>query len=66
MDEVTKQLRKLKEEDPRAFKELLLSLDDKELSYILSDWNLWARENQLPPDGSWRIWLVLAGRGLVY
>ncbi len=27
------------------------------------NWRLWARPNQLEPDGDWRSWLVLAGRG---
>src|SRR5579864_8731239 len=27
------------------------------------DWTKWARKNQLPPQGSWRTWLILAGRG---
>ena len=26
-------------------------------------WHLWARAAQLPPDGDWRVWLVMAGRG---
>lgn len=26
-------------------------------------WSFWARDNQLPPDGDWRVWLLLAGRG---
>ena len=26
-------------------------------------WSFWARDNQLPPDGNWRVWLLLAGRG---
>lgn len=26
-------------------------------------WPLWAREEQLPPPGAWRIWLICAGRG---
>ena len=30
---------------------------------LCHDWKLWARQSQLPPDGSWRIWLLLAGRG---
>lgn len=31
---------------------------------MLYDWQgLWARENQLPPDGPWRVWLINAGRG---
>ena len=29
----------------------------------LLGWDLWARPNQLPPPGDWRIWLILAGRG---
>ena len=26
-------------------------------------WSFWARDDQLPPDGAWVIWLILAGRG---
>ncbi|MGH2517371.1 MAG: terminase large subunit domain-containing protein, partial [Ktedonobacterales bacterium] len=26
-------------------------------------WSFWARDEQLPPDGHWLIWLILAGRG---
>jgi len=26
-------------------------------------WRKWARPNQLMPEGNWRIWLILAGRG---
>ncbi len=26
-------------------------------------WQLWARPAQLPPDGDWRVWLYLGGRG---
>ncbi len=27
------------------------------------DWGLNARDNQRPPEGSWRTWMILAGRG---
>jgi hypothetical protein len=27
------------------------------------DWEFWAREQQLPPPGTWRVWLLLSGRG---
>ena len=27
------------------------------------DWPTWARPSQVPPDGDWLVWLVLAGRG---
>jgi phage terminase large subunit-like protein len=30
---------------------------------LLYDWPFWARPNQLPPPGQWRVWLLLAGRG---
>jgi predicted phage terminase large subunit-like protein len=30
---------------------------------MLGDWHCWARRSQLPPDGDWRVWLLLAGRG---
>jgi phage terminase large subunit-like protein len=27
------------------------------------DWDFWARDDQRPPDGDWRTWFVMAGRG---
>lgn len=30
---------------------------------LLYQWGFWARPNQVPPAGEWRVWLVLAGRG---
>jgi predicted phage terminase large subunit-like protein len=38
-------------------------LGDAEAIDKLYDWPFWARPNQLPPAGDWRVWLVLAGRG---
>jgi phage terminase large subunit-like protein len=26
-------------------------------------WEIWGRDEQLPPDGAWRVWLICAGRG---
>ena len=26
-------------------------------------WKYWARDEQKPPPGNWRVWLLLAGRG---
>lgn len=42
---------------------VLTRLTDQEAEEALFTWPLWARPNQLPPSGSWRTWLVLAGRG---
>ncbi len=47
---------------------LLGGLDDDDLAFVLSDWQVWARDDQLPPDtgeghAAWRVWLILGGRG---
>jgi phage terminase large subunit-like protein len=41
----------------------LAELTDDEARYLGEDWNFWAREEQLPPTGDWRIWLFMGGRG---
>lgn len=64
MDEVTRKLRLFKNKKPREFAEMLLQLSPEEQQEIIYDWNIWARENQLPPKHKlWRYWLILAGRG---
>lgn len=42
---------------------LLDSLDEEECEALFYDWPFWARDSQLPPDGDWFCWLILAGRG---
>ena len=50
--------------DDRQLESLLNSLSDEELARLKYDWPLWARPNQLPPDGDWwTIWMLMAGRG---
>ncbi len=44
------------------------SLNEKEAEFLRFDWQLWARDDQLPPDAGpsgapWTTWLVLGGRG---
>ena len=39
------------------------ALGADEIEILLADWPLWARRKQLPPEGEWRVWLLLAGRG---
>nr|WP_320144841.1 terminase family protein [uncultured Cohaesibacter sp.] len=41
----------------------LASLTPNELRRLVYDWELWARPDQLPPEGDWISWLVLGGRG---
>ena len=42
---------------------LVAALSLAEARALLYDWPFWARPNQLPPAGDWRVWLLLAGRG---
>lgn len=39
------------------------SLTPKEKAELYYRWEFWARDNQLAPSGSWRSWLLMAGRG---
>lgn len=48
---------------PRDARDLLDHLTDEQAAQLLYDWRLWARPDQLPPQGDWRTWLILAGRG---
>ena len=43
--------------------ELVAALRDETVESVLFDWPLWARPEQLAPDGHWRTWLILGGRG---
>lgn len=41
----------------------LTSLPAPILSELLSSWDFLARHNQMPPEGEWRIWGLITGRG---
>ena len=57
----------LANDDPEDSKEaariLSNEMDDAERSSFGSIWPYTARDDQLPPDGRWRIWMIMAGRG---
>ena len=44
-------------------KRRLSLLDDDDAEALWYDWSFWVRENQLPPAGDWRVWLIRTGRG---
>ncbi len=48
---------------PQTRKAFLNSLTASELEFLLHDWRVWARSDQLPPGGDWTSWLILGGRG---
>lgn len=39
------------------------TLNEQEREELGTHWKLWARPEQLPPEGDWRTWLIMAGRG---
>jgi len=41
----------------------LRGLSADEAEFLQNDWSFWARPEQLAPEGAWRIWLFLGGRG---
>ena len=49
---------------PESQRQRILSqLSEEEAAALLYDWRFWARPDQLPPEGSWQFWLLMAGRG---
>lgn len=38
-------------------------LSATQIGMLEAEWRWWARPEQLPPPGDWRVWLVMAGRG---
>ena len=49
---------------PQALRnDLIAALSPAEARGLLFDWPFWARPAQLAPEGNWRVWLLLAGRG---
>jgi predicted phage terminase large subunit-like protein len=41
----------------------LAQITDIEAEQLLYDWNFVGRPKQIAPQGDWRIWLIMAGRG---
>ena len=42
---------------------MLAGLTPSDAAALLSRWEFWARPDQITPEGAWRVWLILAGRG---
>lgn len=48
---------------PRERRKLLARMGEPQRHALRHYWQLWAHDGQLPPDGDWLAWLILAGRG---
>ncbi|MGA9795784.1 MAG: terminase family protein [Rhizomicrobium sp.] len=44
-------------------KRILRSIEDNTAAFLLDRWRFRARNEQIPPDGDWRLWLFIGGRG---
>ena len=49
--------------DPKYRDQLAKWMTRPEKEEFAFHWPFWARQAQLPPDGDWRVWMVMAGRG---
>ena len=48
---------------PESRAAFLESLKADDIAFLSDDWPFWARPEQLAPEGDWRIWLFMGGRG---
>ncbi|PKB14245.1 phage terminase large subunit-like protein [Novosphingobium kunmingense] len=60
---INERLRYLRDLDTAPRLAALRALSEAERAEIRYHWDLWARDEQLPPDPDWNTWLVMAGRG---
>ena len=49
--------------DAASRKAFLRSLTDEQVRWLPFLFEFWALEHQLPPEGDWRTWVILGGRG---
>src|ERR1700722_16319541 len=47
----------------KAKRTAIQALNPDQLLKLRHEWSWWARDEQKPPPGGWRVWLYLAGRG---
>lgn len=47
----------------QQIKSVLAHFTEDDLFRLAYDWPTWARANQLPPNGDYTIWMIMAGRG---
>ncbi len=53
----------LEQDSKRCLGLLDAELSEEQRRKLMRWWPFWARPEQLPPPGDWRVWLVCAGRG---
>ncbi|WP_439573063.1 DNA-packaging protein [Phreatobacter sp.] len=56
-------LKALRRSLPRARPEALAALPEAEIIRLKAFWPAFARREQMPPPGAWRVWAFIGGRG---
>ena len=56
-------LERLKADETEAGPLVANALDQKEKAEFQFHWQLLARSEQCVPEGDWRIWMIMVGRG---
>jgi len=49
--------------DRDSLDKVFAGFSPSEQQALMYEWSLWRRPKQATPDGLWRVWLILAGRG---
>jgi len=49
--------------DAGTLEKVIGSLSEQERRALMYDWLVWSRPKQRTPEGDWRVWMILAGRG---
>lgn len=57
------ELERLSKSDEEVHETFIKQLKEIEAEYILHDWPIWARKNQMPQSDNWKTWILLGGRG---
>lgn len=60
---MTRSIEWLSKVEPEVRQMIADALDPEEKNEFAWHWELRARPEQLPPEGPWRIWMIMAGRG---
>ena len=55
--------KKLLRLESEARREELELMDHEQRAYVRRSWRQWAHPGQVPPEGAWHTWLIMAGRG---
>ena len=48
---------------PTARRKMLTRMSERQRKALRTHWQIWAHPGQIAPQGTWHIWMIMAGRG---